>query len=80
MAVRGGIRWNGTTSAAIVEDAYATFDHPDVVPLHNLRAGSPQLWLAELFHGPTLAFKDVALELVGRLFDHELARLRTVRR
>ncbi len=32
------------------------------------------MWLAELFHGPTLAFKDIALQLVGRLFDHELAR------
>jgi threonine synthase len=57
--------------AAIVADAYATFDDPDVVPLVQLHDG---LWLAELFHGPTLAFKDVALQLVGRLFDHELAR------
>ena len=57
--------------AAIVADAYATFDHPDVVPLRDLGDG---LWLMELFHGPTLAFKDIALQLVGRLFDHELAR------
>lgn len=56
---------------SMVADAYATFDHPDVVPLTELGDG---LWLAELFHGPTLAFKDVALQLVGRLFDHELAR------
>ena len=56
--------------AAIVTDAYATFDDPDVVPLRDLGDG---LWLMELFHGPTLAFKDVALQLVGRLFDHELA-------
>ena len=60
--------------AAMVADAYATFDDPDVVPLRDLSAWSPGLWLAELFHGPTLAFKDVALQLVGRLFDHELAR------
>jgi len=60
--------------AAMVADAYATFDHPEVVPLRDLSAWSPGLWLAELFHGPTLAFKDVALQLVGRLFDHELAR------
>jgi len=56
--------------AAIVTDAYATFDDPEVVPLRDLGDG---LWLMELFHGPTLAFKDVALQLVGRLFDHELA-------
>jgi threonine synthase len=42
-----------------------------VVPLRELGDG---LWLAELFHGPTLAFKDLALQLVGRLFDHELDR------
>ena len=50
-------------------DAYATFTHPAVCPLVQLDANH---WLAELFHGPTLAFKDVALQLVGRLFDHVL--------
>lgn len=55
--------------AAAVHDAYATFAHPDVVPLVDLGDG---VWLAELFHGPTLAFKDIALQLVGRLFDHVL--------
>ncbi len=59
------------TFAAIVAEAYATFRDPEVVPLRDLGDGH---WLAELFHGPTLAFKDVALQLVGRLFDHELAR------
>jgi len=57
--------------AAMVVDAYATFDTPEVTPLVDLGDG---LHLLELFHGPTLAFKDVALQLVGRLFDHELAR------
>ena len=56
---------------SIVRDTYATFAHPDVTPLVPLEDG---LWLLELFHGPTLAFKDVALQLVGRLFDHELER------
>jgi len=56
---------------AIVDEAYRTFDDPDVVPLRDLGDG---LWLMELFHGPTLAFKDIALQLVGRLFDHELAK------
>ena len=57
--------------STMVADAYATFDDPEVVPLRDLGDG---LWLLELFHGPTLAFKDVALQLVGRLFDHELRR------
>ena len=56
---------------AMVGEAYATFDHPDVCPLVEIEPG---LHVVELFHGPTLAFKDVALQLVGRLFDHELAR------
>lgn len=55
----------------IVTEAYATFHHPDVCPVVPLEDG---LWLCELYRGPTLAFKDVALQLVGRLFDHELRR------
>ena len=66
-------RSSATSSRRWSADAYATFDDPDVVPLRDSR-WRRQLWLAELFHGPTLAFKDVALQLVGRLFDHELAR------
>ena len=54
-----------------VHDAYATFDSPEVVPLRDL---GDDLHLAELWHGPTLAFKDIALQLVGRLFDLELRR------
>lgn len=57
--------------AELVRDAYATFDDPAVVPLTDLGGGT---WLAELFHGPTLAFKDLALQLVGRLFEEELDR------
>ena len=57
--------------AAMVADAYTAFDAPDVTPLVELSDG---VHLLELFHGPTLAFKDVALQLVGRLFDHELSR------
>ncbi len=60
-----------TSFVAMVEGAYAAFDHPDVCPLVDLGDG---LWVQELWHGPTLAFKDVALQLVGRLFDHELTR------
>ena len=56
---------------AMLADAYASFDHPDVCPLVQLDEGHH---LMELFHGPTLAFKDIALQVVGRLFDHELKR------
>jgi threonine synthase len=56
---------------AMCREAYATFRHPSVCPLVQL---DDDQWLCELFWGPTLAFKDVALQLVGRLFDHVLAR------
>lgn len=55
----------------ILENAYGRFEHPAVTPLVQL---APTLWSLELFHGPTLAFKDVALQLLGRLFDHVLAK------
>lgn len=51
--------------------AYAGFDHAQVAPLKRLY---PRLWLLELFHGPTLAFKDFALQILGRLFDLILKR------
>ncbi len=57
--------------AGMVTDAYATFETSDITPLVELSDG---VQLLELFHGPTLAFKDLALQLVGRLFDHELSR------
>jgi len=57
----------------IVAGAYATFDTPEVCPVVPLGdADGVPLHLLELFRGPTLAFKDVALQLVGRLFDHVL--------
>jgi len=59
------------TMLALSRDAYSTFRHPDVVPLVGLEPGHQ---LMELFHGPTLAFKDVALQLLGRLFDHILTQ------
>ena len=55
----------------LVTETYAAFDHGAVAPLKQLDA---RLWLIELFHGPTLAFKDFALQLLGRLFDHVLTR------
>jgi threonine synthase len=56
--------------ANLVRDAYAGFDHDEVAPLTDLGADEH---LLELVHGPTLAFKDYALQLVGRLLDHVLA-------
>jgi len=53
--------------------AYAGFRHAAVAPLVQL---DESLWLLELFHGPSLAFKDLALQLVGQLFDAVLARRR----
>ncbi len=57
--------------AQILAETYAAFDHPEVAPLVPLGENE---FLLELFHGPTLAFKDFALQLVGRLFDHVLAK------
>jgi threonine synthase len=55
----------------LTSQAYARFAHEAVAPLSQLDA---QHWLLELFHGPTLAFKDIALQLLGLLFDEFLAR------
>ncbi len=57
------------TLVSLCKDAYATFRDPLVAPLREV---GENRWLLELFHGPTLAFKDVALQLIGRLFDHVL--------
>ncbi|MGC8478200.1 MAG: threonine synthase [Acetobacteraceae bacterium] len=54
----------------IAREAYAGFGHPAVVPLIQLETG---LFVQELFHGPTLAFKDMAMAVLGRLFEHALA-------
>ncbi|MFH6783002.1 MULTISPECIES: threonine synthase [Methylobacterium] len=53
----------------MIDEAYATFRHPAVCPLTQL---GDNLFLLELHHGPTLAFKDVAMQLLGRLMDHAL--------
>lgn len=58
----------------IIADAYASFRVPDVAPLTSLEAVAPNLHLLELWHGPTLAFKDVAMQVLGGLFDHVLAK------
>ena len=55
--------------ARMIEEAYASFRHRAVCPLVQL---DDNLFVLELFHGPTLAFKDVAMQLLGRLMDHAL--------
>jgi threonine synthase len=60
-----------TDLRAITAAAYGRFDHQAVAPLTQLEAN---LWLMELYHGPTLAFKDVAMQVLGRLYDHVLSR------
>ena len=51
--------------------AYADFDAPDIAPLVEIGKGR---YLLELFHGPTLAFKDIALQVLGQLFARALAK------
>jgi threonine synthase len=55
--------------ARMAREAYGAFRHPAVTPLAQL---GPSLFVLELFHGPTLAFKDLAMQLVARLMDHVL--------
>lgn len=55
---------------AIIDESYAVFRHPSVAPLLELE---PNHFVLELFHGPTLAFKDVAMQFLSRIMDHILA-------
>jgi len=55
----------------LVETSYASFRHQDVTPLKKL---DEKTFVLELFHGPTFAFKDVALQLLGNLFEFFLVR------
>ncbi len=54
-----------------VDESYASFADPAVAPLRRLDSG---LYVLELFHGPTLAFKDFALQLLGGLYEEQIAR------
>jgi threonine synthase len=56
---------------AMIDAAYATFKHPAVAPLTQ---SGPNSFILELFHGTTLAFKDVAMQLLARLMDHALEK------
>src|SRR5258708_26923609 len=63
-----GMAFDEMTFRRLIAEAYASFEMPEVAPLKMLDDNG--LYLLELFHGPTLAFKDVALQLLGRLLDH----------
>ena len=56
---------------SLINDTYAVFDNADVAPLVKLNKNT---WLLELFNGPTLAFKDFALQFLGRMFEYILAK------
>ena len=55
----------------MIDAAYATFHHPATTPIKQL---APNQYLLELFHGPTIAFKDVAMQLLSRMMDWSLAK------
>ncbi|MAK60591.1 MAG: threonine synthase [Ponticaulis sp.] len=59
------------TMATLVERAYGSFAHQSVTPLFQV---GPDRWLLELHHGPTLAFKDVAMQIIAQIYDHFLTQ------
>ena len=59
----------GDALAGIIDGAYQNFDTPEIAPLKQIGDNE---WLLELFHGPTLAFKDMALQFLGPVLDHVL--------
>ena len=71
MARFAGRAFSRADLATIAAESYAGFDHPATAPLVQL---GPDRWLLELFHGPTLAFKDFALQMVARLLDAVLSK------
>ena len=71
MALIAGNSFGAAELRRLTATAYSGFGHPAVAPLVQL---DERLWVLELFHGPTLAFKDLALQLLGHMFDAVLAR------
>ncbi|MGR3541994.1 MAG: threonine synthase [Hasllibacter sp.] len=66
-----GNAFDDATFRRLIADAYAGFGHPARAPLKQL---APNHFLLELFHGPTLAFKDFAMQLIGGMFAEVLGR------
>lgn len=58
------------TLRSLIAKSYTTFSHPEIAPLKQL---GPKLHVLELWHGPTLAFKDFALQVLGNLYEHQCA-------
>jgi threonine synthase len=65
---------NDNELGAIIDEAYAGFRHRTIAPLVQI---GPSEWILELFHGPTLAFKDIAMQVLARLMDRTLHRRRS---
>ena len=65
-----GNAFDEATFRCLIGEAYASFETPEALGEVTPQDGG--LHLLELFHGPTLAFKDVALQLLGRMLDHTL--------
>ncbi len=61
----------GETIDRLTAASHTKFSHPDTAPLRQLE---DNLWVLELFHGPTLAFKDFALQLLGNLYEEQIRR------
>lgn len=66
-----------TTFENMIVESYATFHHPAICPLRQTGADE---FILELFHGPTLAFKDVAMQFLSRLMDYVLTEKIDVQR
>ena len=59
----------------IIDKSYQVFDHPLIIPLKPFSGGL----IVELYHGPTFAFKDIALQFLGNLFEHFFSQLQKIK-
>jgi threonine synthase len=71
MSLFAGEAFSHAELGDMAEAAYGVFDHPDIAPLRRI---GEEDWILELFHGPTLAFKDFAMQILARMFAAALER------